>query len=31
MKSEQIGVDFLLFADAINTMLKSIYSNSAKF
>ena len=31
MKSEQIRVDFLLFAYAANTMLKSVYSNTAKF
>ena len=31
VKSEEIRVDFLLFADAVNTMLKCIYSNSDKF
>ena len=31
MKSEQLRVDFLLFAFAVNTMGKRIYSNSPKF
>ena len=31
MKSEQIRVFFLLFADTSNTMLKYIDSNSTKF